>query len=173
MISPENTFQRHWSISRPNGQERHLFERLLEQQADVLGGVGRLLDEAELHQVLGRDRERDGVADRLVEAVVGAVAEQHRLLVVGALVEVVAQLVVDGGEVLRRGLDAHLDAQIVQVVDVPGAGVAHHFAVARLDEQRPLPEGRRQRRESRARRRSPRRSGPSAGSPSCGPSGSW
>ena len=83
----------------------------------------------DLLQVLGRDRQRDRVADGLVEAVVGAVAEQERLLVVGALVVVVAQLVVDGDEVLAVDLDAHLDAQVVVVVDVPGAGVADHLAV--------------------------------------------
>ena len=38
----------------------------------------------------------------------------------------------DGGEVLRRDLDAHLDAQVVDVVDVPGAGVADDLAVRGL-----------------------------------------
>ena len=106
---------------------------------------GRLVEQADLHQILGRDGERDGVADGLVEAVVGAVAEQGRLLVVGALVEVVAELVVDGEEILAGDLDAHLQAHVVDRIDVPGAGVADHVAVARLDEQRALPESLRQR----------------------------
>ena len=77
-----------------------------------------------------------------MEPVVGAVAEEERLLAVGALVEVVAELVVDGDEVLAVDLDAHLDAQVLVVVHVPGAGVADHLAVAGLDEQRALPERR-------------------------------
>ena len=72
-------------------------------------------------------------------------------VVVRALVEVVAELVVDRREILRRLIDAHLDAQIVDVVDVPGAGVTHDFAVARLDEQRSLPERLRQRIEPERR----------------------
>ena len=74
--------------------------------------------------------ERDGVADGFVETVVGAVAEEGRLLVVGALIEVVAQLVVNREEVFAGDLDAHLDAEVVDVIDVPGAGVADHVAVA-------------------------------------------
>ncbi len=60
---------------------------------------------------------------------------------VGPLVEVVAQLVVDRHEVLGVDLDAHLDAQVVDPVDVPGAGVADDVAVGGLREQRTLPEG--------------------------------
>ena len=63
---------------------------------------GRLVEQPDLHQVLGRDGERDGVADGFVEAVVGAVAEAGRLLVVGALIEVVAQFVVDRAGSPRR-----------------------------------------------------------------------
>ena len=76
--------------------------------------------------------------------------KSRRLLVVGALVEVVAQLVVDGVEVLAGDLDAHLEAQVVHGVDVPGAGVAHHLAIARLEEQRALPERLRAAARSRA-----------------------
>ena len=75
-------------------------------------------------QIFGRDRQRDEVADRLVEAVVGAVQIEVGLLVVGALVVIVAELVVDGDEVVGIDLGAHLDAQVVLVVDVPGRGVA-------------------------------------------------
>src|SRR5205814_689041 len=54
---------------------------------------------------------------------------------------VVAELVVDGDQVLLRRLDAHLDAQIVVHGHVPGAGVAHHLAVLGLGQHRALPEG--------------------------------
>ncbi len=54
----------------------------------------------------------------------------------------------DGGEVLAGDLDAHLDADVVLLVDVPGAGVADHVAVRRLVEQRALPEGLGQRRHA-------------------------
>ncbi len=58
--------------------------------------------------------------------------KSERLLVVGALVEVVPELVVDRDEVLGVDLDAHLDAQVVDAVDVPGAGVADDVAVRGL-----------------------------------------
>ena len=51
---------------------------------------------------------------------------------------------VDGAEVLVVDLDAHLDAQVLLGVDVPGAGVADDVAVGRLLEERTLPEGRRE-----------------------------
>ena len=140
-ISPEKTFQRHWSITSPKGRKAIFSSAWCSSRPMSLEVSGRLVEQPELHQVLGRDGERDGVADGLVEAVVGAVAERGRLLVVGALVEIVAQLVVDGEEILAGDLDAHLQAHVVERVDVPGAGVAHHLAVARLEEQRALPEG--------------------------------
>ena len=83
-------------------QEGDLVERSREQQADVARRRRGLVEQADLHQVLRRDRQRDGVADGFVEAVVGAVAEERRQRVVGALIEVVAQLVVDRQEVLFR-----------------------------------------------------------------------
>ncbi len=116
-----------------------------------LEAVRNRRQQPDLLQVLRRHRQRDGVANRFVESVVGAVAEQKRLLVVSALVEVVAQLVMDGREILGVDLDAHLDAQIVHRIHVPGAGVTHHVAIARLDEHRALPKRLRQRRESRAK----------------------
>ena len=70
---------------------------------------------------------------------------------VGALVEVVPELVVDRREVFLGRLDAHLDADVVFEVDVPGAGVADDLAVLRPHEQRSLPEGLRQRREPERR----------------------
>ena len=59
-------------------------------------------EQADLDQIFGRDRQRDRIADRLVEAVVGAVQIEVRLIVVGALVVIVAKLVVDGDEVVAH-----------------------------------------------------------------------
>ncbi len=84
-----------------------------------------------------------------MEAVVGAVAEDHRQLVVGALIVVVPELVVDRREVLGVDVDAHLDAQVIDAVHVPGTGVTHHFAVTGLHEHRPFPERLRQRCEAK------------------------
>ena len=102
-------------------------------------------------EVGGGDGEGDGVADGLVKAVVGAVAEEEGLLVVGALIHVVAQLVVDGGEVVGVDLDAHLYAEVVDVIDVPCGGVADDFAIAGLDELGALPEGVGERSEAEGR----------------------
>ena len=77
-----------------------------------------------------------------------AVLEQQRLVLVPEVVIHVAQLVVDGEQVFLDGLDAHLDAHIVGVVHVPGAGMALHFAVTRTREHGALPELLRQRRET-------------------------
>ena len=52
-----------------------------------------------------------------------------------------AKLVVDGGEVVGVLFDAHLDAQIIDIVDVPGRGMAHHFAVSRFGKLAAFPEG--------------------------------
>src|SRR5471032_1165541 len=81
-------------------QDRHLAQGALQQLADVGVGLRRLVHQADLLQVIRRDRQRDGVADRFVEAVVGAVAEQEGLLVIREEVVDVSQLVVDGGEIL-------------------------------------------------------------------------
>src|SRR5205823_12081526 len=132
-------------------QERDLVERARHQQADVARRVGRLVEQPDPHEVLRRDRQRDGVADRFVEAVVRAVAEEHRQILVGALIEVVPELVVDRREVVGRLLDAHLDAQVALEVDVPRARVADDVAIARTDEERSLPERVRQRGESERR----------------------
>ena len=100
------------------------------------------------HQILGRDGERDRVADRFVEPVVRAVAEEERLPRVRPLIVVVAQLVVDRHEILARDLDAHLQSKVVDAIDVPGARVTDDLAVARANEHRPLPERRREAVES-------------------------
>ena len=78
------------------GQEGDLLQRTVHQQADVGGGCRNLVDEAELLEVFRRNREGDEIADGFVEAVIRAVLEEQVLILVGALVEVVAELVVDG-----------------------------------------------------------------------------
>jgi len=85
-------------------------------------------------QVFGRDRQRDGIADRLVEAVIGSVLKHEWLIFVGALVEVVSEFVVDGDEIGAAHLDAHLHAEIVLVIDIPRAGMADYVAVGGLGE---------------------------------------
>src|SRR5439155_15490140 len=76
------------------GQERDLVERHAEQKADVGLRAGKAIDQADLPQIAGRERvERGKIPDRLVEAVVGAISEQDRLVLIGALVEVMAEFV--------------------------------------------------------------------------------
>src|SRR3546814_9875344 len=53
---------------------------------------------------------------------------------------VVSQLVVDDLEVVTIALDAHLDPEIVDIVDVPSRCVAHNLAVGGLHEQAAFPE---------------------------------
>ena len=121
-------------------QEGDFLQRLPHQQAEVSGRVRRLLEQADLLQVRRRDGQRQRVAHGLVETVVGAVAIQVAVVLVGPVVVVVAEFMVNGLEVLGVHVDAHLDAQVVLLVDVPGRGVTDHVAVGRLDEQRALPE---------------------------------
>ena len=71
---------------------------------------------------------------------VRAVPEQHRLILVGPLIVVVTELVMDRGEVFGRLLDAHLDAYVALEIDVPRTGVADDLSIARPREQRSLPE---------------------------------
>ena len=57
----------------------------------------------------------------------------------------------DGDEVVAVHLGAHLDADVVRIVDVPGRCVADHLAVGGLHDLRALPEGLRQRLEAERR----------------------
>ena len=96
-------------------QERDLLERHLHLHVDRRLVVLRdLSSRPSLLQVLGRHRQRDRVADRLVEAVVGAALKEDRQLVVRVEVVVVTELVVDRDQVFLVRLDAHLDAQVVR-----------------------------------------------------------
>src|SRR3546814_5918388 len=58
------------------------------------------------------------------------------------------KLMVNGDEIVAVHLGAHLDPEIVLVVQIPGGGVAHHLAVARPGDLRALPERLGQRRKS-------------------------
>ena len=120
---------------QPEREERDLLERLVHQQAEIARRIRRLVEQADPHEILRRHRQRDRVADRLVEAVVGAVAEDRRLILVRALIEVVPEPVVNRREILGRLLDAHLDAEVVDVIDVPRARMAHDLAILRADEE--------------------------------------
>ena len=66
--------------------------------------------------------------------------EEEGLFVVGRWY-MCGPLVMDGGEVVGVDLDAHLYAEVVDVIDVPCGGVADDLAIARLDELGALPEG--------------------------------
>src|SRR3546814_19745720 len=52
------------------------------------------------HQIVGRDRQRDHVADRFVKAVVRAVHIEQRLLVICALIVIMPKLMVNGDEIV-------------------------------------------------------------------------
>src|ERR1700722_13222827 len=83
-----------------------------------------------------------------MESVVRTVAKQKRLFVISPLIKIVPQLMMDGRKILGRNVEADLHAQIVVVIDIPRAGMAHYLAIVGLHEQTPLPERRRQRREA-------------------------
>src|SRR5262249_32002798 len=106
-------------------------------------------DEAELLEIFGCDGECDGVSNRFVKTVIGAVLEERRLRAVSALIEIVAELVMYGDEVFFCHVQARLDAHVVFGVDVPGTSVADHLAVGGLGKQRALPESRGKRRKAK------------------------
>src|SRR5579884_3338307 len=75
-----------------------------------------------------------------METIIRAVLEKWRLLFVSALIKVMSKLVVDGDKVLVLHPNAHLQADIILLVDVPCAGVANNIAVFWFKEERTLPE---------------------------------
>ena len=83
-----------------------------------------------------------------METVIRAVQIEQRLLVIDALIVVMAKLMVDRHKVAGVDLGAHLDAQIILIVEVPGAGMADDFTIARLGDLGAGPEGVRQRRKT-------------------------
>jgi hypothetical protein len=91
---------------------------LLVDQGFLADAAG-FADQADRVQVLRRQRQHDGVADGLMEAVVRAALEQRRQVVVGQVVIDVAELVVDRGQLVFGRRDAHLDAHVAQVCSCP------------------------------------------------------
>src|SRR3989442_6982122 len=89
-------------------QERDLLERLIEEQSDIAGRIGRLIEQSDLHEIFRRDGQRDRVADRFMKTIVRTIAEQERLILVCALIKVVAQFVMNRLEVLAGRVDANL-----------------------------------------------------------------
>ena len=51
-----------------------------------------------------------------------------------------AQFVVDGHEIAGIDLDAHFDAQVIDIVQIPGRSVADNVAVTRFQKLRPCVE---------------------------------
>ena len=80
-----------------------------------------------------------------MEAIIGPVQIEIGILVIGALIIIMAEFVMDGHEIVAVDLGTHFDAQIVFIVQIPSRRMAHDFAVERLDELGAVPEGRRQR----------------------------
>src|SRR5215475_12212059 len=76
-----------------------------------------------------------------MKAIVSAVLKECGLVFVSALVIIVAEFVVDSDKVLIANLNAHLEPDILMVINVPRAGVADHVTITRLDEERTVPEG--------------------------------
>src|SRR5260221_14250326 len=75
-----------------------------------------------------------------METVIGAVAKEEGLGLVGALIVVMTQFVVDGNKIFVANLNAHLEANILVKINVPRAGMADNVAIARLHEQRAIPK---------------------------------
>ncbi len=63
------------------GQKRHLVHRLTQQQPGILFRPRHfcLIEQSDLHQIFGRDRQRDGIANRFVETVIRAIQMQIAL----------------------------------------------------------------------------------------------
>ena len=68
-----------------------------------------------------------------MKAIVRAVQIQIRLLVISALIIIMPQLVVDGHKVVGVDFDAHFDAQIIDIVDIPCGGMTNDFAIGWFD----------------------------------------
>jgi hypothetical protein len=86
------------STSRPKGRKAILSSAVRSRKGNVLLGARRLIDQVDLLQIGRRvGRERNEIADRFMEAVIGAAAIEPGLILVGALVVIVPELVVNGG----------------------------------------------------------------------------
>src|SRR3546814_11753471 len=83
-----------------------------------------------------------------MKAVIGSVQTEIRLLLIGPLIIIVAKLMMNSNEIVAINLGAHLDTDIVLVVDIPGTGVADELPILGLCDHRPGPKGFWQRRKS-------------------------
>src|SRR5437899_771770 len=81
---------------QPERQEGDLLECATHQQAEVGSGRWDCVEQPGPLQVFGSYRKRDRIADGFMETVVGAALKKQRESLVSALVEVVAEFVVDG-----------------------------------------------------------------------------
>ena len=59
---------------------------------------------------------------------------QVALLIVGPLIIVVPQFVMDGHEIVGVALDAHLDAKIIDIVEIPRRRMTDDIASFGFDE---------------------------------------
>src|SRR5213076_1033712 len=93
------------------------------------------LEQSNFLEILRRDGKRNGVANGLMESIIRAIYEQERLVLIRPLIKIVPQFVMNRYKILVANLDAHLDPDIVFVVDVPRAGVADDIAIFRLHKE--------------------------------------
>ena len=87
---------------KPERQKCHFIERVLHQECDIAGIARHLLEQSNFVQIVRGNRKRDGVADGFVESVIRAILKKRRKLVISALIKIVPQLVMNGGEILVR-----------------------------------------------------------------------
>src|SRR4051794_36149570 len=80
-----------------------------------------------------------------MKTVIRATAKQKRLLSVSELVVVMAQFVMHGNEIVGSDVDTQLQANILVIINVPGAGMTNHVTITRFRQHRPLPKRLRQR----------------------------
>src|SRR3546814_4015955 len=83
-----------------------------------------------------------------MKAVIGSVQIVIRLLLIGPLIIIVAKLMMNSNEIVAINLGAHLDTDIVLVVDITGTGVADDLPILGLCDHRTGPKGFGQRRKS-------------------------
>src|SRR3546814_17406548 len=83
-----------------------------------------------------------------MKAVIGSVQIEIRLLLIGPLIIIVAKLMMNSNEIVAISLGAHLDTDIVLVVDIPGTGVADDLPIMGLCDHRTGPKGFGKRRKS-------------------------
>src|SRR5262249_61191154 len=75
-----------------------------------------------------------------MKSIICTIHKKIWLVLVCALVKVMPQLVMNGDEIFIADLDAHLDANIILVVDVPCGRMTNNVPISRFIEQRALPK---------------------------------